>query len=349
MIDVVAELKEKQLIEDDEGRLIMWPKSKTGADTATGTGTETGEGQVPLIVQKSDGGNTYDTSDMAAIRYRLLDLQAHWVIYVIDAGQSVHMQGIFGGAERAGWLNRNVRRLDHVGFGVVLGEDGKKLRSRNPKETLRLKDLLDEGLTRTHTRLKEKIRAKDLSEEEFRSIQEAIAYGCIKYSDLSHNRNAEYQFSFDKMLDDKGNTAVYLLYAYARIKSIARTGSIDLVQLREQARSIPLEGAGGGEQVCAARLVQAPQEWRLCKHLVRLPEVLHRVLEDLCPHSICDFLYELATRFTEFYDHCYCIEKDRNSGEIVKINTERIMLCEATAAVMRTCFEILGIRPVERM
>ena len=116
--------------------------------------------RLPLIVQKSDGGFTYDTSDLAAIRYRLLEVSANWLIYVIDMGQGTHMQGIYGAAEIAGWWNRKTRRVDHVGFGVVLGEDSKKLRSRNPEETLRLRDLLDEGLERAKARLIEKNRDK---------------------------------------------------------------------------------------------------------------------------------------------------------------------------------------------
>uniref|UniRef100_A0A183BBU5 tRNA-synt_1d domain-containing protein n=1 Tax=Echinostoma caproni TaxID=27848 RepID=A0A183BBU5_9TREM len=132
----------------------------------------------------------------------------------------VHFKTIFSAAEQAGFYRPAVQRVEHIGFGVVLGEDKKKFKTRSG-ETVRLVDLLDEGLERSKNRLIEKGRDKELTEEEFKNAQEAVAYGCIKYADLSHNRINDYVFSFDKMLEDKGNTAVYLLYAYTRIRNVS--------------------------------------------------------------------------------------------------------------------------------
>ena len=138
---------------------------------------------------------------------------------------------MFACAERAGFLRPGVR-VDHVGFGVVLGEDKKKFKTRSG-DTVRLVELLDEGLKRARDKLVEKERDKVLTEEELLAAQTNVAYGCIKYADLSHNRNHEYIFSFDKMLEDRGNTAAYMLYAYTRIRSIGRTANVTEQQLTD--------------------------------------------------------------------------------------------------------------------
>ena len=216
----------------------------------------------PLILTKSDGGFTYDTSDMAAIKQRLFDERGDWLIYVVDAGQGEHFKMIFGGAEQAGWYNPTAKRVDHVKFGVVLGEDKKKFKTRSG-ETVKLSELLDEGLKRSMDKLLEKERDKELTKEELLAAQTSVAYGCIKYADLCHNRVMDYVFSFDKMLDDKGNTAVYLLYAYTRVRSIQRNAQLGDSTLRQHIvdNSIALEHE---------------KEWKLGKILARYPEVVVR-------------------------------------------------------------------------
>lgn len=184
MEEIVKELADAGFLEEDEGRKIMWGENKEG---------------IPLTVVKSDGGFTYDTSDMAAIKQRLHEEKAQWVIYVTDAGQATHFQTIFSCARRAKILDPNSHRVDHVGFGVVLGEDGKKFKTRSG-DTVKLTELLDEGLKRSLDKLIGKERDKVLSPEELKAAQESVAYGCIKYADLSHNRNNEYIFSFDKVM-----------------------------------------------------------------------------------------------------------------------------------------------------
>ncbi|KAJ8968963.1 hypothetical protein NQ317_018327 [Molorchus minor] len=304
-------------LEEDEGRKVLW-----------------GGGTIPLTIVKSDGGFTYDTSDMAAIKHRLHEEKHDWVIYVTDAGQATHFQTLFGCAKKIGVIDEKVHRVDHVGFGVVLGEDKKKFKTRSG-DTVRLLDLLDEGLRRALDKLKEKERDKVLTPEELKQAQESVAYGCIKYSDLSHNRNHEYVFSFDKMLEDKGNTAVYLLYAYTRIKSIARTANLTPEKIRELSKTHQIT-------------LEHDKEWKLGKVLLRFPDVLLKITKDLCLHHLCEYVYEIATTFTEFYDNCYCIERD-SVGDIVNINIGRILLTEATAMVLERCFYILGLKPVSKM
>ena len=224
--------------------------------------------------------------------------------------------------------------MDHVGFGVVLGEDKKKFKTRSG-DTVKLSDLMDEGLKRALQKLMEKERDKILTPEELKIAQESIAYGCIKYADLSHNRNHEYVFSFDKMLDDKGNTAVYLLYALTRIRSIARTANISREQLRIAAETIPIS-------------VEHEKEWKLAKVLLMFPDVLLKITKDLYLHPLCEFCYDISCAFTEFYDNCYCVEKNQ-TGEIVRVNMGRMLLTEATAMILEQCFSLLGLNPVEKM
>ncbi|XP_043263193.1 arginine--tRNA ligase, cytoplasmic [Colletes gigas] len=315
---VVKELDERGLLEDDEGRKVMWGKDGNG---------------IPLTIVKSDGGFTYDTSDVAALRQRLEDEKASWIIYVTDAGQSQHFQVLRSCAERVGIL-KNCHRIDHVGFGVVLGQDKKKFKTRSG-DTVKLNDLLDEGLKRALQKLKDRERDKVLTEEELKLAQESIAYGCIKYADLSHNRNHEYVFSFDKMLEDKGNTAVYLLYALTRIYSIARAANISREKLQELAQNTPIS-------------LKHEKEWKLAKALIKFPDVLIKITEDLYLHQLCEYCYDIACTFTEFYDNCYCVEKNK-LGEVVNVNMGRMLLTEATAIIMEKCFSILGLKPVARM
>ncbi|MBN3320632.1 SYRC protein, partial [Atractosteus spatula] len=351
MTDVVKEFEEKGFVQLDDGRKIVFAPGQS----------------IPLTVVKSDGGYTYDTSDLAALKQRLSEEKADIIIYVTDSGQATHFQVVFAAAQMIGWYDPRVTRVEHAGFGVVLGEDKnwsfllvlhmvqshtvvwgsfcpsswppfsfrKKFKTRSG-DTVRLMDLLEEGLKRSMDKLKEKERDKVLTPEELVAAQEAVAFGCIKYADLSHNRINDYVFSFDKMLDDRGNTAAYLLYAFTRIRSIARLANIDEAALRRAAET-------------AEVVLDHEKEWKLGKCILRFPEILQKILEDLLLHTLCDYLYELATTFTEFYDNCYCVEKDRKTGEVVKVNMWRMLLCEATAAVMAKGFDILGLKPVQRM
>uniref|UniRef100_G3WRU8 Arginine--tRNA ligase, cytoplasmic n=2 Tax=Sarcophilus harrisii TaxID=9305 RepID=G3WRU8_SARHA len=319
MTDIVREFEEKGFVQVDDGRKIVFVP----------------ECSIPLTIVKSDGGYTYDTSDLAAIKQRLMEEKADMIIYVVDSGQALHFQTIFAAAQMIGWYDPKVTRVSHAGFGVVLGEDKKKFKTRSG-DTVRLIDLLEEGLKRSMDKLKEKERDKVLTLEELKAAQTSVAFGCIRYADLSHNRMNDYIFSFDKMLDDRGNTAAYLLYAFTRIRSIARLANIDEEMLQKAAKETKI-------------ILDHEKEWKLGRCILRFPEILQKILDDLFLHTLCDYLYELATTFTEFYDSCYCVEKDRQTGEIVKVNMWRMLLCEATAAVMAKGFDILGIKPVQRM
>ncbi|XP_065670773.1 arginine--tRNA ligase, cytoplasmic [Hydra vulgaris] len=320
MPKIVEDLKKGNICEKaDDGRWIAWAPNM----------------KIPLILVKSDGGFTYDTSDLAALHHRLKDEHGEWVIYVVDAGQGDHFKQIFGVAQKAGWYNPSITRVDHVAFGVVLGEDKKKFKTRSG-DTVRLSELLDEGLKRSMDKLIEKERDKELSIDELKAAQSSTAYGCIKYADLCHNRLMDYVFSFDKMLDDKGNTAVYLLYAYTRIRSIQRKAKVDeqVLNLYINQNSISLSHE---------------KEWKLGKLLCRFPEVITRCANDLMLHPLCEYLYELASTLTEFYDACYCIEINRETGEISNVDLNRIAILETVAKIFETGFYILGLKPITKM
>jgi len=319
MKDVVKEFEDAGYVTVDDGRKVVFVP---GHD-------------VPLTIQKSDGGFTYDTSDLAALKQRIFEEKGDWLIYVVDAGQSLHFDLVFDAAKMMGWAKPGLNRIEHAGFGVVLGEDKKKFKTRSG-ETVRLVDLLDEGIHRSREKLIKNERDKVLTPEELDAAMKSVAYGCIKYNDLCHNRVNDYVFSFDKMLDDRGNTAAYLLYALTRIRSIARLANVSEEQLQSGAKEVSLQ-------------LEHPKEWKLAKVVLRFPEIILKMLDDLLMHTLCDYLYELSTAFTEFYDVCYCVEKDRTSGEIIKVNMERLLLCEATASVMDKGFQILGITSLSRM
>ncbi|CAD5120295.1 DgyrCDS8870 [Dimorphilus gyrociliatus] len=325
MKDTVEMLDRNGVTEIDEGRKIAWP---TG---------EKGQG-VPLTLVKSDGGFTYDTSDMAALRHRLFEEKADWILYCVDQGQSTHFDAIYQTAQTAGWYDPKEKRVEHVGFGLVLGDDKKKFKTRSG-DTVRLQELLDEGLMRSEKKLKENNRDSVLTPEEFKAAKEATAFGCIKYADLSHVRTHDYVFSFDRMLDDKGNTAIYLLYAYTRIRSIVKNTNLSKEEIEKLAANATAESLP----------IDHPREIRLAKFLLKWPEVIETVYKTLMVNSLCEFLYELAGVFTEFYEKCYVVEKDRTTGEIVKVNTHRLLLCEATANVMRAGFDILGLQAIDKM
>ncbi|XP_018494953.2 arginine--tRNA ligase, cytoplasmic [Galendromus occidentalis] len=317
MIDVVKDLDRRGLLSLEDGRKVMYPQE---------------ENLVPMTIVKSDGGFTYDTSDMASIRHRVGVEKGDWLIYVVDSGQSSHFKQLFKCAQIAGYVDEKTR-LSFVGFGLVLGEDRKKLKTRSG-ETVKLNDLLDEGLQRCREKLLAKGRDKELTPEELKRAQEAVAYGCIKFADLVNSRTNDYICSFDRMLDDRGKTAAYLLYSLTRIRSIARQAGVDTAELRKSITKLDLDH---------------PKEIKLAKQLLKYPEILLTILEDLYIHPLCDYLYDLSSTFSEFYDNCYCIVKNRTTGEIESVNMSRLALCEATAQVMEMCFKILGIRTVDRM
>ncbi|KAL9996483.1 putative arginine--tRNA ligase [Helianthus debilis subsp. tardiflorus] len=304
-------LRQKGLIEESEGAQVIFIEGK----------------KIPLIVVKRDGGFNYASTDLAALWYRLNEEKAEWIIYVTDVGQREHFEMFFTAAKRAGWLptdENKYPKTSHVGFGLVLGDDGKRFRTRST-EVVKLVDLLDEAKTRCKAALVERGKAAEWTPEELEQTAEAVGYGAVKYADLKNNRLTNYTFNFDQMLNDKGNTAVYLLYAHARICSIIRKSGKDIDELKREGQ-IKLE---------------KDEERKLGLHLLQFPEVVEEACTNLLPNVLCEYLYDLSEKFTSFYSECQVV----GSAE----ETSRLLLCEATAVVMRKCFHLLGITPVYKI
>lgn len=325
MKEVVADLVNRKLLVEDEGRKLLW-------------GSEVKKpNDIPLTIVKSDGGFTYDTSDLTAVKQRVEEERGTRILYVTDNGQAVHFQTIFAAARRVGYAPEKVK-LEHVGFGLVLGEDKKKFKTRSG-DTVKLVDLLDEGLQRSMAKLVERNRQEELTDEEMKAAQEAVAYGCIKYADLCRDRMKDYVFSFDSMLEDKGNTAVYLLYSLTRIRSIKRKANLGSVEDIFKKREVEL----GSDKPLQ---LEHEREIKLAKFLLRFPDVVLQCIDDLLFHLLAGYLYELSGVFTDFYEACYCIQR---SGDETKIHLDRILLCEATAAIMDKGLTLLGLKTLSRM
>lgn len=279
----------------------------------------------PLLVRKSDGAFLYPTTDLAALRYRVQELGTDWLIYVTDARQALHFQMFFETARAAGWVGD--RKLEHITFGTVLGPDGKPLKTRSG-ENVKLADLLDEAVERASRLVeeneKDEARARGFSPEEIRDIAEAVGIGAVKYADLSQNRSSDYMFSFDRMLAMEGNTAPYLMYAYARIRSIERRAG----DLPSQPRLV---------------LEEAPER-RLAMHLARFEETLDQVVTGWRLNLLCDYLYGLSGLYMKFYENCPVL-----NAPTPELRASRLGLCAAAAEVLREGLGLLGIRVVERM
>lgn len=310
--EVVDELDRKGLITISDGAKCIYLE-----------GFQNREGEpLPLIVQKSDGGYNYATTDLAAIRHRIYEEKADRVIYVFDLGQSLHIQMVFAAAEKAGWLDPKKTEVNHVGFGLVLGPDGKKFKTRSG-ETEKLIDLLTEAVDHARNILIERMPDADPKEREH--LAQVLGIGAVKYADLASLRTKDYVFSYERMLRFEGNTAVFLLYAYVRINGIKRKTHANMTQVLAT-NHISLEH---------------PSEIALGLHLRRFGETIEIMARDLLPNRLTDYLYELAEKFNAFFRDCR-VEGSAEEGS-------RLVLCELTARTLKQGLEILGLETVDRM
>ena len=282
----------------------------------------------PFIVQKNDGGFNYATTDLATLTHRIESWSADEVIYVTDGRQQLHFRQLFASFSR--WHPETKVKLAHVWFGSILGEDGTPFKTRSG-ETIRLAELLDEAEERAFKLVTGK--SPDLSESERREIARVVGISAVKYADLLPNRQSDYVFSWDKMLALNGNTAPYLQYAYARIRSIFRKG-----ESQETGNQSPKSEVRGME----LRL-SAPEEVVLGRHLLNFGLVLDAAAEEYRPNFLCNYLYELAGRFTSFYENCPVLKSEAEQ------RASRLVLCDLTARVLRQGLAVLGIETLEQM
>jgi arginyl-tRNA synthetase len=308
---VVKDLEDLGLGVVSEGALCVFPPGFTGHEGAP----------LPLIVRKQDGGYGYATSDLAAVRYRVDHLKATRLVYVVGAPQSTHLAMVYKSAELAGWL-KPPARAEHVAFGSVLGPDKKMFKTR-AGDTVRLIDLLDEAKERARTVVAEK--NPDLDPVTQLDVARAVGIGAVKYADLSSDRIKDYVFDWSRMLAFEGNTAPYLQYAHARIRSILRKAA-------EQ-------GAARNEIA-----IVAPAERALALAILGFGAAVREVELTLEPHKLCTYLYALASAFSTFYEQCPVLKAD---GELAR--GSRLALCDLTSKVLAAGLDLLGIEAPQQM
>ncbi len=311
-VKIIKELEEKKVIVEDKGAKIIRVEGY----------------KIPLIMVKSDGGIGYDTTDMAALNYRINTLKANWLIYVVASEQNDHFKMLFKAGEKAGFFKKGEVRLDHMGFGLVQGDDGKKIATRKGG-SFKLIDLLKEGQENAAKEMEErnkKYKDEDkLSPEYIKEASEKLGTSAIKYFDLKQFRTTGYKFDFKKMLDDKGNTAVYLFYSYVRICSIYRKLNLSQNDIDELVKTKKIE-------------IKEKSEKNLVNHLLLFNDVIDEVLKDLALNLLCDYVYGIATKFSEFYESCK-----------IQGNDSRILITELCKRFMKLSFDLLSLTPIEKI
>jgi arginyl-tRNA synthetase len=274
----------------------------------------------PLLIEKADeGGYLYGTTDIAAIWYRTFGIGARRIIYFVDARQASHFNLLFKAVRMAGWDCG--AELQHAAFGTMLGKDNKPFKTRSG-DTVKLKDLLDEAEERAYPLVADK--NADLPDDQKREVARAVGIGAVKYSDLSKDRTSDYVFDWDSALALTGNSAPYLQYAHARICAIFRK-------------------AGVTASVDTSVSLEAPEEVALSKHILRLGEALDTVAVELKPHVLCAYLYDLATRFSAFYENCPVLKSEEPT------RSSRLALCALTARTLALGLDLLGIKHPDQM
>ncbi|MFO1368203.1 MAG: arginine--tRNA ligase [Marinagarivorans sp.] len=312
---LVANLEQQGLAVNDEGAKVVFL-----TELADKKGNPS-----PVIVQKKDGGFLYATTDLAALQYRAQHLNAERILYFIDARQSLHMQQVFTLSKKAGLVPEAVH-LEHHPFGTMMGDDGKPFKTRTGG-TVKLADLLQEATERALAAVQEK--NPQLTAEEQTRVAKTVGIGAVKYADLSKTRTLDYVFNWDSMLSFEGNTGPYLQYAYTRIRSIER-----------KAQELAIDSGSDAE----IRL-EAPQEKALALKLLQFSDTVEQVAQDAMPHSLCTYLYDLASLFMSFYEACPILKSDVPSD----LKTSRLLLSHKVASTIQTGLNLLGIDVLERM
>ena len=324
---LVEELRARGIARESEGALVIFLDDISQLK------------EHPALIRKSDGGFNYTTTDLATLAYRLETWHPDEIIYVTDGRQQLHFQQVFAAFRKwhsaPGTPPSALPKLAHVWFGSILGEDGKTFKTRSG-ETVKLSDLLDEAEERAYKIVSEK--NPDLPEAQRREIARVVGIGAVKYADLLPNRQSDYVFSWHKMLALNGNTAPYLQYAYTRIQSIFRKGNVGQAS-RLSPSPVKEQSETGGTPV----LLSAPEEISLAKHLLNFGLTLEAVAEEYRPNFLCNYLYELAGKFTAFYENCPVLKAEDST------RTSRLALCDLTARVLKQGLNVLGIETAEQM
>jgi arginyl-tRNA synthetase len=311
---VVKDLIDNRLARESEGAICVFLEGQAA----------------PMIVQKQDGAFLYATTDLATIQYRMAEWTPDAILYVVDHRQSLHFEQLFAAVRLWGYLDVE---LQHVSFGTVLGEDGRPFKTREGT-AVGLMGLLDGAVERAYKIVCENDDERPeplLSERDRRQVAERIGIGAIKYADLAHNRTSDYVFSYDKMLAMTGNTAAYMQYSYARVRSIFGKAGVDETAIRKRQRAMAISLA-------------TPPERALGLSLLQFSEALDRVAADYRPNHLTAYLFDLASRYSEFFENCPVIKAESD-----ELRASRLLLCDLTARTLQRGLNLLGIETVERM
>ena len=317
LADVLTALDEEGLLVEDQGAKCVFLEGFSNKDG----------NPLPLIVQKSDGGYNYATTDLAAIRYRLTEDKVQRAIYPVGAEQTNHFAQVFQVGRRAGWLTDAVEFV-HAPFGMVLGDDGSKLKSRSG-EAPKLHELLEDAIAYARQDFESRLKEDGREETDafIEQVSRVIGISAIKYSDLSQNRTSNYIFNLERMLALQGNTAPYMMNAYVRVRGIGRKGGIDFDAL-------------GEDQVIR---LEDDFEFALAKHILQLDEILADIDKDLLPNRLCQYLFELSQKFNQFYEQCPVLKAAEPT------RTSRLMLSDLTARTIELGLSLLGIPVLDRI
>ncbi len=334
LADTVSLLEEEGIAVENERALCAFPAGFTGREGRP----------LPLIIRKSDGGYNYATTDLAAVRYRVDKLSCDRSVYVVGSEQALHFQMIFAVAREAGWIPPG-SSFEHAQIGLVLGQDGNRLRTREG-ETPKLDDLLQEGVDRARGILDELDAAARFDAAELDAVAEAVGIGAVKYADLSTARESPYLFDWDRMISFRGNTGPYLQYATARIRSIFRRAAAEDTAAEDTAAGdTPAEDTAAASNVRGSGVViTAAPERALALRLLGFGAVLTQVGETAEPHRLSAYLFDVASLFTTFYEECPVLK-----AESASLRASRLALCALTHDVLTTGLGLLGVPVPDRM
>jgi arginyl-tRNA synthetase len=309
---VVEDLKKKGLAQESQGAICVFLDGF----------------EAPMIVQKKDGAFLYSTTDLATIAYRMETWKPNAILYVVDHRQSDHFDKLFAAAKKWGF---DKVELQHIKFGTVMGKDGKPYKTRSG-DTVGLEGLLNEAVDQALKVVSENDDAKpdgpELSADERRNISEVVGLGGLKYADLSHNRTTDYEFDAEKMLAKTGNTATYMQYSYARVRSIFAKGDVSAAELKSIANVS----------------LTHPAERSLALMLLRFSEALAETEADYMPHHLTAYLFDLAKSYFTFYESCPVLKADTSESR-----RSRLLLSDLTARTIKQGLSLLGIGVVEKM
>ena len=330
LADTVGELEERGIATESEGALCAFPAGFTGREGRP----------LPLIIRKSDGGYNYASTDLAAVRYRVDKLSCDRSVYVVGSEQALHFQMVFAVARGAGWIPAGVR-FEHAQIGMVLGQDGNRLKTREG-ETPKLSGLLQEGVDRARGILDELDAAARFDPAELDAVAEAVGIGAVKYADLSTARESAYLFDWDRMISFRGNTGPYLQYATARIRSIFRRAA-DAGTADAGTADAGTADADAGARRAGVAIAAAPER-ALALRLLSFGAMVTQLGETAEPHRLCAYLFDVASLFTTFYEECPVLKAEPES-----LRVSRLALCALTLDVLTMGLGLLGVPIPERM